>query len=307
MITVVSSAVEAPLPDDRRRGAEGGSEGPAVALRVEPARSELTRVLDSLLSIGEAASIVEVGCGVGELATWFARQAPRGRIVGVDSSIAMLRRATARAEQVEARNTSFVFGSVNHIPLDDGSADLVVCKHLLCVLYDVDRAMEEMIRIAKPGGLVAAIEPASPHLFHDPDDAEFTSLSQRLNQAFFQGWRRRGVDQRIGLKVPGLFLRHGLEDVRASAVSQVHLLADPLRSPDEVKEQLETESYRIPESTVNLVLDGGMSRRDLEDHGRRTRERLRRFLDDPLTVSRSGYTRLAPSVIVTVGRKSRPA
>lgn len=225
----------------------------------------------------------------------------------MDSSIAMLRRAALRAGELDVRNVSFVFGSANHLPLDDASADLAVCKHLLCVLYDVDRAVEEMMRVTKPGGLIVAIEPASPHLFHDPDDAEFASLSQRLNTAFFQGWRRRGVDQRIGLKVPGILLRHGLEDVRSAAVSQVHLLSDPLRTEDDVKEQLETESYRLPESTVSLVVEGGMSRRDLEEHSRRTRERLRRFLDEPHHVSRSGYARLSPSVIVTVGRRSRPS
>jgi ubiquinone/menaquinone biosynthesis C-methylase UbiE len=299
---VISSA-RAPIPDDFR--SSSGAE-PLVTVQDDAREDELTRVLRSQLRVSPGASIVEVGCGTGELAAWFARFEPNAKVVGVDASVAMLRRAAERAELGHLRRLSFVLGNVNYLPFEDGSADLVACKHLLCALYDLDRALEEMTRVVKPGGVVLAIEPASAHLFHDPEDTEFATLSQRLNQAFYQGWRRRGVDQRIGLKVPGMFLRHGLEQIRVEVVSRVHLLGDVLRSADDVREQLETESYGLPESTIKLVLDGGMSRYEIEEHNRRTRERLRRFLDDAGHAARSGYTRLAPAVIVTIGRKARP-
>jgi ubiquinone/menaquinone biosynthesis C-methylase UbiE len=297
------SSARIPLPDDRHPGAAAE---PLVLTRDDPREDELTRVLRSHLRLSPGASIVEVGCGTGELAAWFARSAPQVKVVGVDASVSMLRRAAERADHGHLPQLSFVFGNANQLPFLDSSADLVVCKHLLCVVYDVDRAMEEMSRVVKPGGLVVAIEPASAHLFHDPEDNDFAARSQRLNQAFYNGWRRRGVDQRIGLKVPGIFLHHRLQEIRVEVVSRVHLLADVLRSADEVREQLETESYRLPESTVTLVLDGGMSRREVEEHNRSTRERLRRFLDDPGQVARSGYTRLNPAVIVTIGRRARP-
>lgn len=297
---MISSALEAPLPDKHASGAE-----PLVTLRDDPRDDDLTRVLRSHLRISDGASIVEVGCGTGELAAWFARSSPHVKVVGVDASVAMLRRAAERARLGQLRQLSLAFGNANHLPLKDASADLVVCKNLLCVIHDVDRALEEMCRVVKAGGVVIAIEPATAHLFHDPEDGQFAALSQRLNQAFYQGWRRRGVDQRIGLRVPALFLRRGLEQIRVDVVSRVHLLADGLRSEDDVREQLETESYQLPESTVSLVLDGGMSRRELEEHNRGTRERLRRFLDDPSQAARSGYTRLNPSVIVTIGTKAR--
>jgi SAM-dependent methyltransferase len=215
----------------------------------------------------------------------------------------MLQRATERATQGRLRGLSFVFGNAYHIPLQDASADLVACKNLLCVLADVDRAVREMCRVVKPGGLLVAIEPSSAHVFHDPDDPDFAKFSQLLNQAFYEGWRCRGVDQRIGLKVPGLFLRQGLADIRVEVVNRVHLLADARRTWEEIHEQLETESYRLPESTVSLTLDGGMSRRDIEEHGRRARERLRRFQNDPVAAARSGYIRLNPASIVTIGRR----
>jgi ubiquinone/menaquinone biosynthesis C-methylase UbiE len=301
---LLSRALEAPVPGDASTGARTE---PLASLRDVPREDELTTLLRSLIEINPGAAIVEVGCGAGELAAWFARAASDVSVIGVDASVAMLRRATERAHASGLRRLSFTFGNAYHVPLRDASADLVVCKNLLCALADVDRAVGELCRLAKPGGLVVAIEPASAHLFHDPDDPDFAKLSQRLNHAFYEGWRRRGVDQRVGLKVPGLFLRHGLEQIRAEVVSRVHLLSDAFRPYDDLREQLETESYRLPESTVSLVLDGGMSRRELEEHNRSTRERLRRFHDEPATAARSGYTRLNPSVIVTIGKRSLPA
>jgi ubiquinone/menaquinone biosynthesis C-methylase UbiE len=277
-----------------------------AALRQDaPREDELTRVLRSLLAFRAGASIVDVGCGVGELSAWFAETAPGASVIGIEASVAMLKRATERATQSGLRRLTFAFGNAYHLPLQDASADLVVCKNLLCVLTDVDRAVAEMCRVAKPGGLVVVIEPASPHLFHDPHDPDFAKLSQRLNQAFYEGWRRRGVDQRVGLKVPGLFLRQHLQDIRVESVSRVHVLADTARTHAEIVEQLETESYRLPESTVALVMDGGFSRHDIEEHNRRARERLARFERDPSAATRSGYTRMNAASIVTVGRKKQ--
>lgn len=316
---MATSAVESATPNDDaspgrslspgagRGGGTVAEKRALVALSDEPREDEIHRVLRACLRVRTGASIVEVGCGAGELAMWFARAALDARVVGLDASAAMLQRATARARESRLGNVSFVFGNVNHVPFPEASADLVFCKHLLCAIYDVDRAIEEMIRVARPGGLVMAIEPASQHHFHDPDDAEFAALSQRLNQAFYHGWRRRGVDQRIGLKVPGLFLWHGLERIRVEAVTRAHLLADFMRAEDDVREQLETESYRLPESTIALVLDGGMSRREIEEHHRRTRERLRGHLENPRQAASSGYVRLNPALLVTIGAKPVPS
>jgi SAM-dependent methyltransferase len=277
-----------------------------VALRDDVTREdELTRVLRSLLTVSSGASIVEVGCGTGELSAWFAQTAADVSVVGVDGSVSMLQRATARANQGGLRQLSFVFGNAYHLPLQDASADLVACKNLLCVLADVDRAVREMCRVVKPGGLLVAIEPSSAHVFHDPGDPDFAKFSQLLNQAFYEGWRCQGVDQRVGLKVPGLFLRQRLDDICVEVVSRAHLLADAKRTWDDVREQLETESYRLPETTVSLLLDGGMSRRDIEEHNRRARERLRRFQNDPVAAARSGYIRLNPASIVTIGRRTQ--
>lgn len=277
---------------------------PLVGIRSSCARRDaLTSVLETLLSFGAGATVLEVGCGIGSLAAWFATRVTGGSVIGVDFSAPTIARAVRLARGATISNLAFLQGDVYHLPVHDGTVDVVVCKSLLCVLRDVDRAVLEMRRAVKPGGLVISVEPASGHLFHDPDDSRFAELSYKLNRAFVDGWRRRGVDQQVGLRVPSLFLRHGLQHVVVDVVSAVHVLADALRSPPDVVEQLETESYELPEPTVSIVTDGGMSRQELREHNQRARERLKRYRKDPEGTTRCGYTRLTPAQIVTIGMR----
>lgn len=279
---------------------DAGAE-PRVAIRSGFVRQDaLTSTLEELLSFGAGATVLDVGCGIGSLAAWFAARVTGG-VIGVDFSAPTIARAVRQARDTTCANLAFLQADAYHLPVLDGTVDIVVGKSVLCVLRDIDRAVREMRRAVKPGGLVISIEPASAHLFHDPDDSRFADLSCKLNRAFAAGWRRRGVDQQVGLRVPSVFLKHGLEQVVVEVVSRVHVLADALRSPSDVAEQLETESYELPQATVSIVADGGMSRQELREHNQRACERLKKYRDSPQAAARCGYTRLAPAQIVTVG------
>ncbi len=280
---------------------------PLVAIRSGFVRQDLlTSVLEELLSFEAGAKVLDVGCGVGNLAAWFAARVTGG-VIGVDFSAPTIACAVRQARDAATPNLAFLQGDAYHLPVHDGTVDVVVGKSVLCVLRDIDGAVREMRRAVKPGGLVISIEPASAHLFHDPDDNRFADLSSRLNRAFVDGWRRRGVDQQVGLRVPSVFLKHGLEHVVVEVVSRVHVLADALRSPIDVAEQLETESYELPQATVSIVTDGGMSREELREHNQRARARLKKYRDNPYAAAHCGYARLAPAQIVTIGVRPQPS
>lgn len=277
---------------------------PVVGLRSGAVRQDaLTSVLDTLLTFGSGATVLDVGCGLGSLAALFAAKVTGGCVIGVDYSAPILEQAARLARTAGMPNLAFLQGDVYHLPVPDGAVDVVACKSLLCVLRDVDRAVLEMKRAVKPGGLVISVEPATTHAFHDPEDSRFADLSSRLNRAFVDGWRCRGADQLVGLRAPSVFLRHKLEHVVAEAVTSVHLLADALRSPRDVVDQLETESYQLPEPTAAIVTDGGMSRAELGEHNMRARERLKRYRSNPEAAPHAGYTRLSPALIVTIGMR----
>lgn len=87
--------------------------GPAVAERVQEARS-----------------ILEFGCGIGLLTTFYARQFSDASIVGVDRSPASIAVARERAQALGLRNVRFDRLDVEREPLT-GAYDLIICTHAL--------------------------------------------------------------------------------------------------------------------------------------------------------------------------------
>ena len=265
--------------------------------------AELAKVFESLIDFDQVDKIVEVGCGSGRLAIRMAGLVSgRGHVLGLDTSKEVLGLAArvARAERVS--NVDFGVGDARSLRLPDGGADLAVCSSLLCSVKEVDAVVREMLRITRPGGALAIAEPAGEQRCHDPDSARFTYLSEKLNGAFVRGWRRRGVDQHIGLRVPGILLRHGVREIAVEVVSQVFLVSDPRRTLEDVEEQLKTESTPLPESTMTLVGRGGMKRKEIEQHQAMARRRLASFESSPGGVRQSGYVRVTSPLLVCAGK-----
>ncbi len=102
-------------------------------------------------------SVLEVGCGTGALDRWLAhRTSGANRILGLDLSGYLLREATALASKEGLAGTvEFKEGSAYQLPFPDGSFDLAMSCTVL-EEGDADRMLEEMVRVLKPGGRVAA-------------------------------------------------------------------------------------------------------------------------------------------------------
>ncbi len=91
--------------------------------------------------------ILDAGCGTGLLLRRIATRAPGTQLVGVDLTLAMLRRAGRSASDL-------VLGDVRRLPFADGSLDAVVLASVLQYLPDLDAALSEAARVLKPGGRV---------------------------------------------------------------------------------------------------------------------------------------------------------
>jgi ubiquinone/menaquinone biosynthesis C-methylase UbiE len=85
--------------------------------------------------------ILDNGCGVGLLH----ERIPRRRIVGLDISAEMLRRAADHYDQL-------ILGNSQELPFRSGSFDVAFCRSLLHHLPEPERAVDEMRRVLCPGG-----------------------------------------------------------------------------------------------------------------------------------------------------------
>jgi ubiquinone/menaquinone biosynthesis C-methylase UbiE len=75
------------------------------------------------------------------------------RLTGIDISPAMLAKARDRADDL-GREADLRIGDAQALPFGDANFDTVVCAFSLCSIPDEKRALAEMVRVMRPGGLL---------------------------------------------------------------------------------------------------------------------------------------------------------
>lgn len=101
-------------------------------------------------------TLADIGCGTGSLTLELARFARK--VIGVDLSHEMLRRARVVAKERELHNVEFHRGDALHLPLETHSVDAAFCVMVLHFLADPQRAIGELCRITRPGGSVIVVD-----------------------------------------------------------------------------------------------------------------------------------------------------
>jgi SAM-dependent methyltransferase len=164
--------------------------------------------------------------------------------------------------------------------LPPGSFDLVHARTLLVNLPEPGEVAAEMMRLARPGGWVASMEPDTEHALCYPPHPAF----DRLRDIFTVAFRRNGADPWIGRRVPGLFRRAGLQQVEVEARVQMYPHGNSRRT---IRLDL-VQSMRPQVLEMGLATDTELDELDAA---------ARAHLDDPDTVVMSGL------LFLTWGRK----
>jgi SAM-dependent methyltransferase len=99
---------------------------------------------------GERATVVDIGCGTGELAVAISKRLRQARIVGIDASPSMLLWAS-RHETTDGR-IRFLVGDGARLPVPDVSVDVVVSTLSLHHWTDPAAVLTEIDRVLAPGG-----------------------------------------------------------------------------------------------------------------------------------------------------------
>jgi len=201
--------------------------------------------LDFLELIGKRLSlyciqdVLDVGSGVGHWGRLLANVIPRSaRVQGVDRDPLWVEKAAARAAAHGlADRFTYQVAVAEKLPFADASFDLVTCQTVLIHTPDPGAVIDEMIRVARPGGLILVVEPNNiaralmfdSVSFHDPVDeilirARLQLICERGKAALGEG------NNSIGDLVPGLFAERDLVNICVYLNDKADILLPPYDS-----------------------------------------------------------------------------
>jgi ubiquinone/menaquinone biosynthesis C-methylase UbiE len=175
------------------------------------ARALLGRLRELGLRPGQTA--IDLGCGPRGILDLLAEAVgPGGRAVGLDADPAHVAAARQYAVSHGFANVEVLAGDARHTGLPAESFDLVHTRTLLVTIPEPADVVAEMVRLARPGGLVASQEADAEFSICYPPLPEW----DRLLSLFRASFPRAGADLRLGRRLTELFREAGLTDVGAT-------------------------------------------------------------------------------------------
>jgi SAM-dependent methyltransferase len=133
--------------------------------------------------------LLDLGCGSGFWLPGYAREARE--VIGVEPDDRLLSLARARDSRVRV-----LHGSAEHLPLADGSVDVVHARFAYFFPPDCDAGLAEVLRVLRPGGALVVVD-------NDLRAGQFAELLRASPWAAAQGggepvddwWAQRGAER----------------------------------------------------------------------------------------------------------------
>ena len=157
--------------------------------------------------------LLDVGCGPGSITRGLVERLAPGHVVGLDLSRDTLEAARHDAAARDLDNLRYEEGSVYALPFPDASFDVVYAHQVLQHLREREAALREMLRVVRPGGLIAVREVdwgTAAYWPRDPWIDRFVEVHQRT-------WYRNGGEPQMGRQLRALFNGVGVAEPRITA------------------------------------------------------------------------------------------
>lgn len=184
--------------------------------------AEEARALFDEIGLRPGIAAIDIGCGVmGVVHVLAGAAGADGRVVGLDREPRMVEAARGFAGD-RGLSVEFIEADATATGLAAGEFDLVHARTLLLNVSNPHEILDEMVRIARPGGVVAVQEPDACGWVCDPPHPAWDVL----RRAILSAYRRTGKDFNIGRRTARMLRDAGLAEVQVRATARVTQAGD---------------------------------------------------------------------------------
>lgn len=107
----------------------------------------------AIASLKEGDIVLDLGSGAGFDAFLASpRVGEKGRVIGVDMTPEMIKKARANAKKGNYQNVEFRLGEIEKLPVEDDSLDVIISNCVINLSPDKQSVFKEAFRVLKPGG-----------------------------------------------------------------------------------------------------------------------------------------------------------
>lgn len=156
------------------------------------------------LQLSENSRILDVGCGAGRFAYEVAK---RGyNVFGMDYSHGMIVKASKICNREHELDAAFLQGDIETLPFQDSSFDVIVCLGVVTYLKSEDKALQELARALKPGGVLAISIVNKARLVHRLDLPLFSlTISKKILKGITTS-SKKGADNNNATRFTTFFI-----------------------------------------------------------------------------------------------------
>ena len=157
--------------------------------------------------------LLDVGCGPGSITVGLAEVVAPGRAVGIDIQSALVEQARARAAARGMATARFEVADLHRLPFPEASFDAVFANGVLMHLREPARALAELRRVLRPGGIAGVRDPDFATTLYAP----MTPLLEQWLALRVRVRQHNGGDPFLSRHYRRLLLEAGFARAEASA------------------------------------------------------------------------------------------
>jgi SAM-dependent methyltransferase len=157
--------------------------------------------------------LLDLGCGPGTISIGFAEVLTPGEVVGVDAQPAQVESARKLAAENAVTNATFEVADAHELPFPDNSFDAAFAHVVLMHLREPVRALSEVRRVLRPGGVVGLRDPDFGSILRAP----LTPLLEEHRNLVHRVLAHNGADPFRGRRHRRLLLDAGFTRTEGSA------------------------------------------------------------------------------------------